>query len=95
MKSLCYGATVCVLSAAGACVPSGNAGSQDAGFAFAPARPRVLPEADAIKTVFVDHFDRPAHSAQPGAADGGRVLSAPAEIDPGPDWAPTLPNLWH
>ncbi|MGH7269315.1 MAG: hypothetical protein ACREJ3_02710, partial [Polyangiaceae bacterium] len=43
----------------------------------------------------VDHFDRPVHPDQRGAPDGGRVLSASAEIDPGPDWAPTLPNLWH
>jgi hypothetical protein len=86
-----------------ACVPSGSAGSQDAGSsaatdprAAASARtPPLATPTDVLKVPFEDNFDRaplPAPGTAPGAPPSP---GAPLAGDPGPDWIATAPNIWH
>jgi hypothetical protein len=85
---------------AAACVPAGNATSQDAGApkaADAPAA-RTTPAASAaetLRTVFEDDFDRtgpvlpaPANSGDAPSGSGG------GGVDPGPEWVATAPGIW-
>ena len=86
------------LLCAASCVPSGNAPPQDAGTSVtqATSHPTVVPAtaaapSDVMKTPFEDDFDHP------GGATANATLpdAAGASSEPGADWTPTAPGLWH
>jgi hypothetical protein len=94
--------SICIVGVAvSACVPSGNAGPQDAGVAAPPelrpaaaaARnaPVAIP-ADVMKGPFEDTFERVPTPA-PGVP--APSASGPASGDVGPDWIATAPNTWR
>jgi hypothetical protein len=89
------------------CVPPGNATPADAGAPTVPtaqrpaatATPTASASPDMMKAPFEDdfeHAERPSGLAAGGTPEAGAVPPPDAtELDPGPDWAPTVAGVWH
>jgi len=89
------------------CVPPGNAPPADAGAptAQAPQRPAAtavtaMASPDVMKAPFEDdfeHAERPSGLLAAGGAAEAGAVPAPdaAELDPGPEWMPTVAGVWH
>jgi hypothetical protein len=94
-------------SAAAGCVPPGNATPSDAGAPTSTTAPRpaattapTMPSPDVMRAPFEDdfeHAERPTGLAPAGGAAEAGAVPPPdaAELDPGPDWVPTVAGVWH
>jgi len=63
--------------------------------ASAPTAP-IAPAAEAMRVPFEDDFEHAGTAAVRVATDGGDgAPTAPLVLEPGPDWIPTVPGIWH
>lgn len=87
------------------CVPAGNSTPSDGGLNHAAAAASAVKQApNVLRTVFEDHFDRPApapSSSPSGTASAGdgpghaREPDAPAAASLGPNWYQSQTDVWH
>jgi hypothetical protein len=101
-----FGAWMVIAVEAG-CVPAGSASPpQDAGASSTqpaphPTTPTAAPiqPAELMKGPFEDDFEHvvgPPFVALGAGTDGAAVAAdAAALLEPGPDWLPTVPGIWH
>jgi hypothetical protein len=102
MRSAGWTWGLCALGLAAACVPGGNATSQDAGAAPKPAEappaartPAAAPAAETLKTVFEDDFERTSPPLPGAAAASDAQPASSGGVDPGPEWVATTPGIWR